>query len=53
MEHDAVVEPFPRQLLDPGDVLGGEVGAQLDHHPASFEVEIERVFQILAIGGGA
>ena len=39
MEDDAVVEALARQLLDPGDVLGREIGAQLDHDAAVVEVQ--------------
>ena len=30
MELDPVVEPFADQFLDPRDVAGGQIGAQLD-----------------------
>ena len=32
VEDDAVIESFARQLLDALDMLGREVGPELDHH---------------------
>jgi len=47
----AVVEAFGDQLLDPRDVAGGQIGAQLDDDVAALalagvEREDERVFGI-------
>ena len=48
---DAVVEALARQLLDALDVLGGEVGAQLDDDAALGRLDDERVLRIVqAIG---
>ena len=50
VEDDAVVLALARQLLDLGDVLGGEVGAHLDDDAAIvLEVDVECVF---LVGGG-
>ena len=50
---DAVVEMLAHQLLDPGDMLGRQVGPQLDHHPAIGEVDVERVLEVGGLGGVA
>ena len=51
MEDDAVVLALARQLLDLGDVLGGEIGSHLDDDAAIvLEIDVERIF--LVCGGG-
>ncbi|MNW11041.1 hypothetical protein D3C71_2083930 [compost metagenome] len=50
MEDDAVVEALTGQLLDAGDVVRCQVGAQFDDHAAVLEVEIEGVFRIQGLG---
>jgi hypothetical protein len=44
MEHRAVVEAFARELLDAGDVVGGEIGTHLDGHAALAGLDDEGVF---------
>ena len=46
VEDDAVVLALARQLLDLGDVRGGEVGAHLDDDAAVLEIDVERVFLV-------
>ena len=51
MESDAVVFALACQLLDLGDVLGGDVGSHLDHDAAVLEVDIKCVFLVRREGG--
>ena len=53
VEDDAVEEMLARQLLHPGDGLGGQIGAKLDHHPAIVEIHIEGVLEIGGLGASA
>src|SRR5215475_3149510 len=46
VEEDAIVLALARQLLDLGDVLGRQVGTQLDDDAAVLEVDVERVFLV-------
>ncbi|GLU24661.1 hypothetical protein SLE2022_405690 [Rubroshorea leprosula] len=47
VEDDAVVEALARQLLDPRDMAGGEIGAQPDRDVARLEREDQRVLGIV------
>jgi hypothetical protein len=44
VELDPVVEPFADQFGDPGDVAGGQIGAQLDLHIAARAERKGKVF---------
>jgi hypothetical protein len=46
MERNAVVEAFARQLLDALDVLGRQIGAQLDDDAALGRLDDEGVLRI-------
>ena len=46
MERRVVVEPLARQRLDLRDGFRRQVGEHLDHHPAVFQVHVQRVFRI-------
>ena len=52
VERRAVVEALAGQFLDPRDVVGREVGTQLDHHPAGRDVHVEGVLGIERLRGG-
>ena len=53
MEHDAVVEPVARQLLDALDMVGREIGPQLDDDAAAVEIEMELIFARVVRRAGA
>src|SRR5260221_2747022 len=46
VEDDAVIEATARQLLDPRDGLGREIGAQFDDDSPGGDVEVESVLEI-------
>src|SRR5665647_380461 len=57
MEHDAVVESLAHQLLDPGDVAGGEIGPHLDRDRSLRGFEDQSIFGVShalfsGVGGG-
>jgi hypothetical protein len=43
VKHHAVIETLASQLLDARDVIGRQVGAQLDLHRSGLEIENEIV----------
>src|SRR5579872_773215 len=51
VEHDPVVEPFARQLLDPLHVSGGEIGPQPDRDRAGLEREDQDVLRVVGHRG--
>ena len=53
MKDDAVVEALTRQLLDAGDVLGREIGPQLDHDAAILQIHIKGILEVLRLGGAS
>ena len=46
MERRVVIEPLARQRLDLRDGFRRQVGEHLDHHPAVFQIHVQRIFRI-------
>ena len=49
-EFQAIIEILPRQLLDAGDMIGRQIGAQRDGHATILQLQIQGVFEIGAHG---
>ena len=55
MERQPVIETLPHQFLDARDMVGREIGTQLDHDAPIGQIEVKRVFGIengFDVGGG-
>src|SRR5688572_24411923 len=50
VEDDAIIEFLTRQLLDAGDMVRCEIGAERDHGRALRRLEDERVLGVLDLG---
>ncbi len=50
MENNAIIEAFAGKLLDPCNMIWGQVGAQFNHHAAILEVKKQSVFEVARIG---